>query len=63
MTTGLKVVDTRRKAVPSFFQAPILRCLDFLLLQAAMEPLDIAVALRVMIGRTPMRDPETPQCL
>ena len=39
-----------------FFQAPVLRGPDFLFLQAAMEPLDIAVALRVVIGRATVRD-------
>jgi hypothetical protein len=30
---------------------------DFLFLQAAMEPFDVAVALRVMIGRAPCKWP------
>ena len=39
-----------------FFQAAILRCPDFLFLQTAMEPFDVAVAFRVMVGRASMRD-------
>ena len=44
-----------------FFQAAILRRPDFLFLQAAMEPFDVAVAFRVMIGRPPMGDAEPPE--
>jgi hypothetical protein len=43
-------------AGPCFFQAAVRRRLDFLFLQAATEPFDVAVALRVMIGRVPVRD-------
>ena len=45
-----------------FWQIAILRHPDFLFLQAAMEPLDIAVAFRVMIRRTPMSDAQPPKC-
>jgi hypothetical protein len=34
-----------------FFQAAILLRPDFLFLQTAMEPFDVAVTLRVMVGR------------
>jgi hypothetical protein len=43
-----------------FFQAPILRRPDFLFFQAAVEPFDVAVAFRVMIGRPPMGDASLP---
>src|SRR5271168_3097465 len=46
---------------PSFFHSAILRRPDFLFLQAAMEPLDVAVAFRVMIGRAAVRDAEPPK--
>ena len=46
-----------------FFQAPILCRPDFLLFQAAMEPFDVAVAFRVMIGCPPMGDAEPAQAL
>ena len=39
-----------------FLQAAILRGPDFLFLQAAMEPFDVAVAFRVMIRGAAMRD-------
>ena len=39
-----------------FFQAAILGRPDFLFLQAAMEPFDVAIALRVMIRRASMHD-------
>jgi hypothetical protein len=45
------LLDPAGDAVPRFFQAAILRRPDFLFLQAAMEPFDVAVAFRVMIGR------------
>jgi hypothetical protein len=35
--------------VPRFFQAPKFRRPDFLFLQAAMEPLDVGAAFRLMI--------------
>ena len=46
-----------------FFQAPVLRRPDFLFLQTAMEPFDVAVAFRVMIRRPPMGDAEPAQRL
>jgi len=50
------LLDPTSDARSSFFQAAILRRPDFFFLQAAMEPFDVAVALRVMIGRTPVHD-------
>jgi hypothetical protein len=46
-----------------FFRASILRGPDFLFLQTAVEPVDVAVAFRVMIGRPPMGDAEPAQRL
>ena len=57
------LLDPASNAGPRFFQAAILRRPDFLLFQAAMEPFDVAVAFRVMIGRPSMRDAEPPQRL
>ena len=42
------------------FQASILGRPDFLFFQAVMEPLDVAVALRVMIRRAPCVMPSRP---
>ena len=50
------LLDPTSDASSCFFQAAILRRPDFFFLQAAMEPLDIAVAFRVMIGRPPVSD-------
>src|SRR5271154_1914887 len=50
------LLDPTSDAGPCFFHTAIFRRPDFLFLQAAMEPLDVAVALRVMIGRATMRD-------
>ncbi len=44
-----------------FLHTAILRRPDFLLFQAAMEPFDVAVALRVMTRRPPMDDAPPPQ--
>jgi hypothetical protein len=55
------LLDPAGDVAPRFFQAPILRRPDFLFLQAAMEPFDVAVAFRVMIGRPLMRDAEPPE--
>ncbi len=52
------LLDPARDAAARFVQVAILRRPDFLLLQAAMEPLDVAVSLRMMVRRAPMRDPE-----
>ena len=46
---------------PRLLQVSILCRSDFLLLQAAMEPFDVAVAFRVMIGRASMRDAQPVQ--
>ena len=56
------LLDPASDAGACFFQAPILRRPHFFFLQAAMDPFDVAVALRVMIGRAAMGDPEPPQC-
>jgi hypothetical protein len=40
-----------------FHQVTILRTPDFLFLQAAMEPLDLAVAFRVIVGVQNCTDP------
>ncbi len=55
------LLDPTGDAEPCFVQGAVLCGPDFLFFQAAMEPLDVAVALRVMIGRAPMRDPEPPE--
>jgi hypothetical protein len=54
------LLDPASDAAARFLQGPIFRAPDFLLLQAAMEPFDVAVALWVMIGRAPVRDAEPP---
>ena len=54
-------LDPEGNAGPCFFQAPVLGRPHFFFIEAAMEPFDVAVALRVMIGRTAM-DPEPPEC-
>ncbi len=41
------LLDPTGDAGASFFQAPILRSPDFLFLQAAMEPFNVAVTFRV----------------
>ncbi len=46
-----------------FLQAAILGGPHFFFFQAAVEPFDVAVAFRVMIGRAPMRDPQPVQGL
>jgi hypothetical protein len=56
------LLDPTSDAGPHFIQATILRRPHFFFLQAAMEPFDVAVALRVMIGRSPMGDAEAPEC-
>jgi hypothetical protein len=56
------LLDLASDAGSRFFQAPILCRPDFLFLQAAMEPLDVAVALRVVIGRATMGDAQPPEC-
>jgi hypothetical protein len=50
------LLDPTSDAVACFLQTAILRRPDFLLLQAAMEPFDVAVTLRVMVGRAAMGD-------
>ena len=52
------LLDPTSDRCSRFFQAPVLCRPDFLFFQAAMEPFDVAVALRVMIGRPPMGDAE-----
>jgi len=52
------LLDPANDAAPRFVQCAVLREPDLLFFQTAMEPFDIAVALRVMIGRAAMRDPE-----
>ena len=42
--------------LPRFLHVAIFRRPDFLFLQAAVEPFDVAVTFRVMIGRAPMSD-------
>jgi hypothetical protein len=54
-------LDPTSDADLRFFQTAILRRPDFLFLQAAMKLFDVAVAFRVMIGRSPMGDAEPPQ--
>jgi len=46
-----------------FFQASILRCPDFLFLKTAMEPFNVTIAFRVMVGRASMRDAQPVQGL
>src|SRR5271156_2406838 len=55
------LLDPAGDAGPRFFQAPILCRPDFFFLQAAMEPFDVAVTFRVMIGRPAMPDAEPVQ--
>jgi hypothetical protein len=50
------ILDPTSDRGPRFFQVAIFRRPDFLFLQAAMEPFDVAVVLRVMIRRAPMCD-------
>ena len=46
-----------------FFPTSIFRRPDFLFLETAMVPFDAAVALRVMIGRAPVRNAQPVECL
>ena len=46
---------------PRFLQALVLADSDFLLLQAAVEPFDVAVALRVVVGGTAVGNSELGQ--
>ena len=55
------LLDPAGDAGPCFFPAPVLRRPDFFFLQAAMKTLDVAVALRVMIRRTPLWDAQPSQ--
>ena len=55
------LLDPTRDAAARLVQRAVFGRPDFLLLQAAMEPLDIPVALRVMVGRAPVRDAQPPQ--
>src|SRR5580698_736034 len=55
--------DPASDAGPRLVQASILRRPDFLFLQAAVEPFDAAVALRVMIRGAAMRDAQPVQGL
>src|SRR5450755_212070 len=50
------LLDPTGDAGTRFFHASILRRPDFFFLQAAMEPLNVAVSLGVMVGRATMRD-------
>src|SRR5579864_5420358 len=56
-------LDPTRDRCSRFFQASILRRPDFLFFQAAMEPFNVAVSFRVMIGRASMRDAQPIQSL
>jgi len=55
------LLDPMSDRGPRFLQAAILGGPDFLFLQAAMEPFDVAVAFRVIIGRAPMGDAQPMQ--
>ena len=55
------LLDPASDAGTRFFQAAILRRPNFLFLQAAVKPFDVAIAFRVMIGRPPVRDAELPE--
>jgi len=57
------LLDPTSDAGPCFYQAAILRGPDFLFFQAAVEPFDVAVAFRVMIGSSSVGDAEPPQRL
>ena len=47
------LLDPTSNADTYFFQAAMLRRPDFLFLQTAMEPLDVAIVFRLMIRRFP----------
>src|SRR5512135_1595080 len=55
--------DPTSDAGTCFFHASIFRRPDFLFLETAMKPFDVAVALRVMIGRAPVRNAQPVECL
>ena len=55
------LLDPATDRFSRFFHASIFCRPDFLFLQAAMEPFDVAVAFRVMIRRPPMGDAEPPE--
>jgi hypothetical protein len=57
------LLDPTSERGARFFQASILRRPDFLFLQTAMEPFDVAVAFRLMICRASMRDAQSVQGL
>src|ERR1700681_4338204 len=50
------LLDPTSDASTRFFHAAIFRRPDFLFLETAMEPFNVAVALRGMIGRAPVRN-------
>ena len=53
------LLDPATDRLPRFLHAAIFRRPDFLFFQTAMEPFDVAVAFRVMIGRAPMSDSQS----
>jgi hypothetical protein len=55
--------DPACDAAARFLHVAILRRPHLFFLQAAMEPFDVAVALRMVIRRPAMRDTEPVQCL
>ncbi len=57
------LLDPTSDAGTGFLHASIFRRPDFLFLETAMEPFDVAVALRVMIGRAPVRNAQPIECL
>jgi hypothetical protein len=50
------LLDPATDRLPRFLHAAIFRRPNFLFLQAAVEPFDLAVAFRVMVRRSTMCD-------
>src|SRR5215471_19992605 len=57
------LLEISSDAFSGLAETTIFRRPDFFLLQAAMEPFDVAVAFRMMISRAAMRDAESRQHL
>jgi hypothetical protein len=55
------LLDPASDGSPSFHQSAILRRPNFFFFQGALEPFDVAVAVRVMLRRPPMHDAESPE--
>ncbi len=62
-TVVIVLLDPTSNRRTRLFDAAIFVHPDFLLLQAAMEPFDVAISFRMVIRRPPMRDAQPRKCL